>query len=65
MSKPQDRVIELQRRIKIANDALGKIAHGCRDPEGVANDALYSQIPLEPKVQLQGIVGHERNQSRR
>lgn len=60
MAKEQKRIIELQARLKIANDALGKITQGCRDPEGVAADALYDQMVYEPKAPLQGIVGHER-----
>jgi len=60
MNDQQKRIIDLQRRIKIANAALGKIAYGCRDPELVASDALYDQLKSEPKAPLQGIVGHER-----
>ena len=54
----QARIISLQARIKIANDALGKIARGCRDPEEVANQAMYDQMNYEPKAPLQGLVGH-------
>lgn len=60
MAKDKKRIIELQARLEIANDALGKIVQGCRDPEGVACDALYDQMIFEPKQPLQGLVGHER-----
>lgn len=54
------RVVELQRQIKLAKDALIKIAHGCRDPEGVASDTLTAMMPTDPKAPLQAIVGHGR-----
>ncbi|QRG06138.1 hypothetical protein EZH22_24640 [Xanthobacter dioxanivorans] len=58
MKKP-DRVIELQRQLKICREALLKIEHGTRDPAGVAGEALYQIMPNDPKYPLQGIVGHE------
>jgi hypothetical protein len=59
MSKvTKTRIVELQQRLKIANDALAKIQAGCRDPEGVASSALYDMMTLEPKQPLQGLVGH-------
>lgn len=59
--KQQERIISLQARLKIANDALTKIAHGGRDPEGTASQALYDQMSHEPKRQLQDLVqGHFR-----
>jgi len=57
------RFVELQARLKIANDALAKIQAGCRDPEKVASDAIYEQMVLEPKRPLQGLVGHERRKA--
>lgn len=62
MSK--DRIIELQRQLKIARTALAMIGRGCRDPEGIANQAMDTMWPLDPKQPLQGLVGHERSQSR-
>ena len=59
MKKP-DRVIELQRQIKICRDALARIQGGCRSPEQVAAEALYEMMPSDPKYPLQGLVGHER-----
>jgi hypothetical protein len=54
------RIIELQRALKIARDALGKIRDGySRDPQAEADDALYRMMPLENKRPLQGLVGHE------
>ena len=59
MNEKQRRIVELQARLKIANDALARIQYGCRDPQAVATDAIYEQMTLEPKQQLQGIVGHK------
>jgi len=58
--KQQTRIVELQRQLKIARDALTRIQSGCRSAEVVADCALYDMMPLEPKQQLQGLVGHER-----
>lgn len=52
------RVIELQRQLKIARDALERVKSGARDPEGTAALALDKMWPLEPKQPLQGLVGH-------
>lgn len=59
MKKP-DRVIELQRQLKICREALVRIKAGVRDPEGVADEALYQLMPNDPKYPLQNLVGHER-----
>lgn len=58
----KNRIVELQRQLKIARDALTKIANGHHrpSPESVAGDALYSMFPLDQKWPLQGLVGHER-----
>ena len=56
----QERIIELQRQIKIAKEAISKIKNGCRDPEGVAADAEEKIWPLDRKQPLQGLVGHQR-----
>ena len=54
------RIIELQRQNKLFRDALTRITSGCRDPEGVADEAIYNSMPLDRKYPLQGVVGHER-----
>lgn len=56
MSK--QRVIELQKSLRIARTALERIQAGHRNPEIVATGALDDMRRLEPKAQLQGIVGH-------
>lgn len=55
------RIVELQRQLKIARDALTKIATGhSGNPQSTADDALYSMFPLDQKQPLQALVGHER-----
>lgn len=56
----KDRIIELRRQVRMAKKALKAISQGYRDPQGMAEDALYSMIPLEEKRPLQGLLGHER-----
>lgn len=58
MSK--DRIVELQRSLKIARQALRGIRDGYRNPEALAADALDIMFRLEKKQPLQNIVGHER-----
>ena len=59
MSK--DRIIDLQKSLKIARDALELIRHGhSRNPEATAEKALDAMWPLERKQQIQGLVGHEK-----
>lgn len=60
MSQSQQRIVELQRQVKVAKSALAKIACGINNPDQVADDAIYEMRPMDPKVPLQGIVGHER-----
>lgn len=62
MSASQARIVELQRYLKIARDALEKIKNGTSDPYHVADIALEETWPLEKKQPLQGLVGHERRQ---
>ena len=62
-NKDQQRIIELQRQLKIARTALVRIKAGGRDPEGAACTALYEMMPLDNKQPLQGLVGHEKRQS--
>lgn len=57
----KSRIIELQRQVKIATRALEAIAHGGRDPEFRASEALTEMIPLNRKQPLQGLLGHGRN----
>lgn len=58
MSK--QRIVELQQSLRIARVALERIADGrTSSPASVAADALDKMWKLEPKQQLQGIVGHE------
>jgi hypothetical protein len=55
------RIIELQKSLKFARNALEKIGHGhSRDPQLDALNALDEMHRLEPKQQLQGVVGHAR-----
>lgn len=57
MSK--DRIIELQKSLRVAKTTLEKIAYGhARNPEADAENALDAMRRLEPKAPLQGIVGH-------
>lgn len=64
MSK-HNRVIELQRQLKICRDALIRIQNGHRDPEGIADQALSRLMPLDKKYPLQGLVGGVGEESRR
>lgn len=52
------RVVELQRQVRIAREALEKIKDGDRDPYAAADEALYAMMPLDRKYPLQGLVGH-------
>jgi len=59
MSK--DRIIELQKSLRIAKQALEKIKHGHTgryDASVIAENALDEIFPLEKKQQMQGICGH-------
>ena len=58
MSARPDRIIELQKSLKIAREALERIKCGSTRAESIAADALDDMFRLEPKRQLQGIVGH-------
>lgn len=66
MARDQSRIIELQRSLKIAREALERIKSGhCGSaPHRIAEDALDRIWPLEQKQPLQGLVGHERRTSR-
>lgn len=58
MSK--DRIIDLQRQLKIARAALDRIKYGVLNPQSVAEEALDKLFQLDPKQPLQGLCGHER-----
>jgi hypothetical protein len=52
------RIVELQKSLKIAREALERISNGTTRSESVASEALDKMWKLEPKQQLQGLVGH-------
>lgn len=53
------RLVDLQKRLKIAKTTLEGIASGhCSDPHIAAEKALEEMFRLESKQQLQGICGH-------
>lgn len=60
----KDRIIALQRQLKIARDALTRICSGEEQYSNrstrVAETALDEMWRLDPKQPLQGLVGHER-----
>ena len=58
------RIIELQRQNKLFRDALTRIKSGRSDPEGIAEETLYSSMTLDRKFPLQGVVGHERRKNK-
>lgn len=58
MSK--QRIVELQKSLRIAREALTRIAAGTTRSEQIAEEALAAIWKLEPKQQLQGLVGHAR-----
>jgi hypothetical protein len=58
MSK--QRIIELQKSLRIAKEALERISCGTTRAETVASEALDKMWKLDPKQPLQVIVGHAR-----
>lgn len=56
----KSRIIELQKSLKIAREALERIKYGTTRAQRIAEEALDDMWKLEPKQQLQGLVGHER-----
>lgn len=56
----KQRIIDLQKSLKIARTALEHIKYGPHRPsvEQIAGDALDEMFKLEPKQPLQGLVGH-------
>lgn len=55
------RIIALQRQVMIAKRALEKIAHGGRDPEGIADAALYDMLPRDKPAPMAGLMGWEKS----
>lgn len=53
------RIIELQKSLRIAREALERVSCGTTRAQALAADALAEMWKLEPKQQLQGLVGHE------
>lgn len=61
MAINKDRVINLQRQVRIAQTALERIQYDhASNPTSIAENALTEIWKLDPKQSLQGIVGHER-----
>lgn len=59
----KQRIIDLQRQVSIARKALERIAHGCRDPDGVAEEALDGMMAKDHptrRAPLAGVLGWER-----
>ena len=59
----KQRIIDLQRQVRVGRTALEKIKGGCRDPYDVAADALDSMMAADRPVDrapLAGILGWER-----
>ena len=57
----KDRIIDLQKSLRIAKEALERIAYGhAHNVQDCASSALDKMWKLEPKQPLQGLVGHER-----
>lgn len=47
MAKDKDRIIALQKQLRIARDALVRIEHYCRDAHAVAAGALERMNEIE------------------
>jgi hypothetical protein len=60
MGESKRRIVELQRSLRIAREALERIKAGTTRAEHVAEEALDQMWKLEPKQPLQVIVGHAR-----
>ena len=58
MSK--QRIVKLQKSLKIASTALERISWGTIDNQSIAAEALDEMRRLEPKAPLQYLLGHER-----
>jgi hypothetical protein len=64
MSKrDHERIVVLQRALKVAKDALLRIEHGHSSPHLVAENATYEIMQIETQARptpLAGLCGHER-----
>ena len=60
-NKDQQRIVDLQKQLKIARAALWTIGSGCRVPESIAIQAIDEIWALDKKQPLQGLVGHEKS----
>lgn len=60
MDRPQDRIVSLQRQLRIAREALTRIVSGSRDPEAIAGKALDEIWPLDRKQPHPIVAGHKR-----
>lgn len=58
MSK--QRIIDLQKQVRIARTALERIKAGTTRHQSVAEEAINEMWKLEQKQPLQYLVGHER-----
>lgn len=56
----KDRIIHLQKQVRIARLALEAVQRGEGDPYEAATTALDELFKLDQKQPLQGLVGHER-----
>lgn len=58
MSK--DRIIDLQKQVKVARAALEKIRRGAQHPHLIAEEALDAMRPKDKPTPLAGLMGWER-----
>ena len=61
--KDKQRIIDLQKQVRIARTALDKIVNGHsggRSAYGLAEEALDEMRRLDPPPSLSGLLGHER-----
>lgn len=56
--RQQERIISLQRQVKVARDALLRIREGTHNPERVAAEAMDAMWGDDVTQALQGLVGH-------
>lgn len=56
--RQQERIISLQRQVKVARDALLRIREGTSNPERVAAEAMDAMWGDDITQALQGLVGH-------
>lgn len=56
----KQRIIDLQKQLKIARTALEQIRQGTGQPEGVAADALDEMMPHDKVNPIAGLMGWEK-----